>query len=35
MEEKYYWYFVAVTRNGFVDGGYESHGCATEYPPSI
>ena len=35
MEDKYYWYFVAATRNGFVDGGYESHIRATEYPPSI
>lgn len=28
--DKYYWYFVAATRNGFIDGGYELHECATE-----
>ena len=28
--DKYYWYFVAANRNGFVDGGYELHIRATE-----
>lgn len=30
MEDKYYWYYCAATRQGFIDGGYESHIRATE-----
>ena len=27
--DKSYWYYCAVSKEGFVDGGYESHECAT------
>ena len=31
--EKNYWYYYAVSKEGFVDGGYELCERTTEYPP--